>query len=246
MTVSSGSSADRRARRLAVAVTAAGLLAAGCSGSQEADVSKSPKSRPDEQVRTGLSSALTRLGRTGEARIVTAGGSRLTPMAAPFLKSWRVYQVDYRQSSRPVMFHVALGGSQAYLLTGDPAAFGKMTKADGSSVGEATTAAAVATLYVQTTRPSGKLSYVVNGVDQIKFRPNISGSAAARRDQIVSEYRPVIKPPAAVPKGRDFAVTVHVVRDRELIRRDLTISPRGDVEDKPKTVVSDLPVPYVL
>ncbi|MEU5880332.1 hypothetical protein [Spirillospora sp. NPDC047279] len=229
------------------ALVAAAFLLAGCSGgSPEADVPKTPSSRPDEPVRTAVSAGLARDGRASEAKVVTAGGSRLTPLPAPFLNDWRVLRVDYRQGSHPVMFHVALHGAETVLLTGDAEAFDKVVKAAGVKVGDAATATQVAGLYLQTVRPGGTGSYQVDGVDQIKFRPGITGETAARRDAIVGEYRSVIKPPAAVAKGGGFTAAAYVVKGRELQRRDLTIRADGTVTDRPRTLVSDLPVAYVL
>lgn len=70
-----------------------------------------------------MSAALSKAGRQYEAGIVTQGGSKLTVLPAPFLKNWKVVQVDYRQGARPVLFHVAVQGPYAYLLTGLPSEF---------------------------------------------------------------------------------------------------------------------------
>jgi hypothetical protein len=258
MTASFGSSADRRRRvprtgRAArtVALAVAALVLAGCSGasgdSGGGGTAKTPKSRPDEGMRTTIKTALTQAGRTTEADIVTRGGTRLTPVQAPFLKTWKIIQVDYRQGAHPVMFHVAVGGSQAQLLTGTPEAFGRVTAADGTQVTDAASAAQVGRTFLETTRPPGKLTYVVGNVNEIKFRPGISGSAAQRRDEIVAKYGTVVRPlTAGAPKGAVFTVTAFVVQDRELQERSLLVNRQGSVTEQSRTLVPDLPTPYVL
>ncbi|MEO3822529.1 hypothetical protein [Actinomadura sp. B10D3] len=231
---------------IAWVVVVALLGAAGCAGDASGGSSSAPNRRPDEQVRRAIAAALAQQGRKEEASIVTRGGSRLTPLPAPFLRSWRVYQVDYRQGAHPVRLHVASGGARALLLTGDPKAFTAMTEADGTAVADPAAATALARLYLETTRPPGKLTYIVGSVDEIRFRPNITGEAARRRDRVIARYRPDIAAPAAVARGKGFAVTAYVVRDRALERRELTVARDGKTREKVVTLVKDLPVPYTV
>ncbi|WP_030172659.1 hypothetical protein [Spirillospora albida] len=228
-------------------VVAALLGAAGCGGGGgESGSSPTPNKRPDEQLRRTIAASLAQQGRAREASIVTRGGSRLTPLPAPFLRGWKVYQVDYRQGAHPIRLHVANGGAQALLLTGAPKAFGAMTAADGTEIRDASAAIGLARLFLESTRQPGRLTYVVGTVDEIKFRPNITGDDAARRDRVIAEYRPVVKAPAAAAKGNGFAVTAFVVRDRALERRELTVGPDGRIREKVVTLVPDLPVPYTV
>lgn len=250
-TVSCGSSADRRrpGRLFAgLALALVVLVLAGCASSSGADGSGTPRSntRPDERLRQTISQGLMSEGRQEEARIVALGGSRLTRVEAPFLRTWAIYRVDYRQSPHPVQLHVATGGGRVELLTGVPEAFGRVTAADGTAVGGAAGAVALARAYVETTRPGGVLTYVVGRVEDIEFRPGITGAAAERRDEILAEYRPRIKEPAAEASGKGFTVTVYVVKDKALQRHDIGVTAKGAVEDRVKTLVPDLPVPYTL
>lgn len=250
MTVSCGSSADRcRSRRVAMGVALAlvALLLTGCaSASGTDDGTPERNTRPDEGTRQTISEGLLKSGKNEEARIVKLGGSRLTLVETPFLRNWKIYRVVYRQSSHPVLLHVATGHGRVELLTGAPKAFARVTAADGGTVEDAAAAAALARVYIETTRPGGILTYVVGRVEDIKFRPGITGDAARHRDEIVAEYRPRIKAPAAVADGKGFTATVYVVKDKALQRHDIKVSAKGTVEDDVKTLVPDLPVPYTL
>jgi hypothetical protein len=252
-TTASCGSAERSGGRRTLAGTAAVVLMmvvlAGCSaatgdgGGQKAAGSKA---RPDERLRDAVSAGLKAAGRGGEADLVKAGGSRLTPVSAAFLRSWRIVQVDYLQGPHPVRFHVAVGASSAHLLTGQPEAFNKATAADGPDVSDAQTAAALARVYLTTTRPAGRLTYVVDGVDGIRWRPKLPPADARRRDEIVKKYGPVVKPPTAKPDGEGFSVVAYVVQNQELQRRTLTVASDGEVQEKTKSLVSDLPTPIAI
>lgn len=241
-----GSSADRRRLRRPAAVAGLALvLLTGCSSSAGAGGSASGP-RPDEETRRLISAGLRADGRREEARVVTLGGSRLTPVEAPALRDWTIYRVEYRQGPHPVLLHVAAGDGQADLLTGSPKAFAKVMAADAGTVADAGAAAALARIYVETTRPGGILTYVVGRVEDIKFRPGIAGDDARHRDEIVAEYRSRIKAPAAVADGEGYDATVYAVRDKALQRHDIAVSANGAVKDDVTTLVSDLPVPYTL
>ena len=254
MTVCSGSSADRSRRpwpvraAAALALVVAALASAGCLGASGDSASNTPKptARADEAMRNTIKAALGRTGHPAEADMVTRGGARLTPLSTPFLSDWKIIQVDYRQGPHPERFHVAVGGTDARLLTGDPKTFNQVTAADPAKVTDAGGATALARTYLETTRPARRLTYVVSSVDEIKFRPNITGADAERRDRIVARYRPVVAAPAATAEDGSYAVVAYVVQDQALQRRDLGVSADGEVREKIKTLAPDLPVPYVV
>lgn len=250
-TVSCGSSADRRRPgRLAagVALALVAMLLTGCASAAGTggDEPPRPNTRPDEGTRQTISQGLLKSGKQEEARIVALGGSRLTQVKAPFLQSWKIYRVVHRQGSHPVLLHVATGNGQVELLTGVPEAFEKVTAADGATVQDAATAAELARVYIETTRSGDVLTYVVGRVEDIKFRPGITGDDARHRDEIVAKYRPRIKAPTAVAGKKGFSATVYVVKDKSLQRHDLKVSGKGAIEDDVKTLVRDMPVPYTL
>jgi hypothetical protein len=230
-----------------VAAAVAALVLAGCTGTSGDGAAQTPKTRPDEGMRNTIKTALTQAGRASEADVVTRGGARLTPLPTPFLRSWRIIQVDYRQGPHPVMFHVAVGAGRAYLLTGNPAAFQQVTAADGTRVTDAASAVRLVRTYLETTRPAGRLTYVVDSVDQIRFRPGLTGTAAQRRAEIVARFRSVVWPlSAGPPKGGSYTMTAFVVQDQELQQRSLVVSGQGVVTERSRTLVDDLPVPYTL
>jgi hypothetical protein len=207
--------------------------------------------RPDEAPRATIAQGLRTAGKAIEADIVMRRGSRVTRVSAPFLRAWRIYQVDgYTDDPRPVWFRVGVdNNTQAVLLlSGDPAAFNKMTKAGGVRVTNKATAMRLGRTFIRTTRPVQKFTYIVGHVDQIRFRPNLSGAEARRRDRLVKRYARVVAPPKAVADGEGFEVTAHVVvlSDNVLQRRTLEAAADGRVRQRAKTLAREVPLPWVL
>lgn len=256
MTARSGSSADgsgRWGRRVvAVALLAATGIAgaAACSAAPSSGgggrTGQSPNTRPDEAVRTTIANGLNGIGATREAQLVKAGGSRLTQVKAPLGDTWRIYQVDYRQASHPVRFHVATGGNEAMLLTADPEAFDDAMTAANVTIADPADATRLAQVYVETTRSMSVSTYVVSSVRDIRFRPKLTEALAARRDAIVREFGDRIQPPRATSAEGGFDVTVFVVKDKALEERSVTVSDRGAITEKTDTLAPDLPVPYTV
>lgn len=230
----------RTMRNLTAVFGIAALALTGCgSASDTAGEGSGGK------LRSTIGAAMRSQGHEAQASLVTDAETRITAVPVGFLRSFRIYQVD-GGGPHEVQFTVGVGPDRVVLLTGNGPAFGQMTEADGTRVTDTAQAVALARTYLRVTRSTAVLSYPVENVDQVRFRPNLSGKAAARRDAIVREYRPVIKPPAARRNDDGFTVTAFAVRGTALERHRLEIRTGGAVKDHTKTLADDLPVPYTL
>lgn len=230
----------RNGRHLAVVLGLAGLTLTACGG---------PGGQaPDDanaKVLTSIANAMKAQGHDAQAGVARSSSARLTSVPTGFGGRWRIYQVDGGRP-HPAQFTVGVGPDRVVLLTGNPTAFGIVAQAAGARVTDAARAVALARTYLRVTRPTDVLSYTVEDVGQIRFRPNLSGADAAHRDAIVRKYREVIAAPRAVESSGGFTVTAYTVRDRALQRRTLEIGRTGTVADRAKTLVDDLPVPYTM
>lgn len=164
-----------RRRMLAIAAAAVVLPMVGCRKPEAAD----------RDLRTTICAALARSGHDFQADVVRSDDSTLTFVPAPTLTRWRVIEVSEDRGPHPVLFHVGVAGRQALLLTGRPGEFNRMTGADDGTVADEEQAAELGRLFVETTRPAGVLTYVIDSVDDIEFRPGIDGADARYRDEIV-------------------------------------------------------------
>jgi hypothetical protein len=215
------------------------LLVAGCAGPDG-----TTPGHADGRLREAISASLREQGYAEQANI-TQDDARLTPVEAAFLRSWRILEVE-KSYDHPVLFYVGFDGERALLLTDRPAAFNDMTAADGTRVDDTATAEHVARVYLHTTRPTNALTYVVDNVDQIMFRPGLSAEEAQWRDKIVQRYGPVVRPPAASQHGDAFTVTAYVVQEETLQERTVTVSGSGGVDEQSHTLEDRLPTPYTL
>jgi hypothetical protein len=238
------SSITGRCRVALAALMFAVFAVFGCAPAQQGDLPGTAPHRDRESMRTVILAELTRSGHTTEANLVkNRGAGRLTRVPTSFLRSWQIVRLEYFRLSNPVTFYMAVGDSQARLLTENPAGFNQATAAAGTRLDDNKTAAELARIYLETTRTLIKRSYVIDRADSIRFLPEPSKEEKRRRNQIVKEYRNVIRPPQ-VTRSEIFTVTAYVVRDRELQRRTLNISRSGMVLESTQVLATDLPVPH--
>lgn len=227
-----------------------GATGSGGAGGGAGGAGGTQPNGPDRGLREAIARGLAGVGRDVESSMVTSGASRLTLVTAPFLRTWRIVQVDGGAAGHPVWFRVAVNGdnTRTRLVSGDPAAFNEVIAAAGVQITDAAAAAQLGRVFLETTRPQAKFTYVVGSVKQIRFRPNLEGADARRRDQIVRRYAPVIAPPSATRKGAGFQVTAYVVvlDDNVLERRTLQVGRDGQVRQSATALARDIPVPFVL
>lgn len=224
---------------LVVLVLYAGSVACGGDGKRSSPVIDQSQADPRAELATALEGT-----RPDDARLVRDPVTDVKEVDAPYLDRWRVYRVDAFTPTRPVAFYAGLReGPRAVVLTGDLSAFAAMAEDDGVRISSPDDARVYSVAYLELTRAMTELSYLVEGVDGIRFRPNLSSDETSRRDSLVQRLRPLVVPPSAQASDRHFVVTAFVVRGRALERRTLRVAETGSISDDVEVVEQDLPVP---
>jgi hypothetical protein len=182
----------------------------------------------------------------GFASAVRDPASVLTPIEAPLFRRTRFFRVEKRLPTRPVLFYVAVpqAGDPA-LLSGAPAAFDAVVARDPARVRTAADAVALARLYYETTRDTGERHLLVESIDDVPYRTDLTGADARLRDQSRAELTPRLRPLAATrAAGGGFRVTGHAVADTRLVELDAAITRTGHVTLSEKPLRDDLPLTY--
>ena len=241
--------------RLASAPTALGaviLIAAlaACSPAQgptsppSTDPSSSVSSTPDAADVRGRLAAGLRDTSPATASLVENAKTTLTPVPATWLPGWQILDVVNLTPPHPRRVYAALSDDgRALVLTGQPDTFSTMLTDAGVSVDSATVATDVAELFLDATRDFVTLSYRVDGVDDIRWRPKLSAEQEKARDQVVSTYGDEVAPAKAGQAGSGWTVTVWSVTGTDLVRHQVGVGADGTTVDKTEVVASDLPVP---
>lgn len=222
----------------------------GCSPAQSptsppsTTPSSSVASTPDPSDLRGRLAAGLQGTSPVNARLVSEPKTTLEPVDTAWLTGWQVLDVQNQTPPHPRRIYAALSDSgDAVVLTGQPAEFSSMLQQVGVSVGSAAVAEDVAAVFLDATRTFATYSYRIDGVDDIKWRPQLTADQQSARDQVVSAYGKQIASATAEQSSSGWMVIVWTVSGTDLVRHQVTIGSDGTVADQTETVASDLPVP---
>lgn len=197
-----------------------------------------------QDIRALLANALASVN-AYDAELVRRPSTRIEDYPSPFLKRSRILRVEPVNPHKPIPFYVGLDPEhRAYMLTGSPGAYVMLARADGVSIDSEDVAIQYVTTYFEVTRSMSELLYVIASVDDVRFRPGLTGANAAARDAFLEKYRDLIHPPAAARGGRDYVVTVYRVRQQSLERHDVHVTAAGDLDDVTTVLERGLPLVY--
>jgi len=188
--------------------------------------------------------------RDAAAEALGAGGSvahdpwtTFTPYPAPFLSRHGIWALDHESEDSSLWLFLGwAAGERARLLTGRPDEFVAMAHDDGVDLRAPEQAIAYALAYLHTTRPAAPLTTVLRSLDDLPAVPAPDTGERLRLAALARRRGGDFAPAATALPGGGHAVTVHVARDRDLVRARLLLSPAGDVEVAEDTLEADLPL----
>jgi hypothetical protein len=197
----------------------------------------------DADERERVAELLRAQGLDQAAEDVVASDTEVTTLGAPYLTSWSLHRFDRWVDERDVQHVIAVSEDEAVLLRAAPEVFVAVLEADGVVVDDPDTAVAVTRDYLFATRPTDVGSYLVDSVEDIRLRTDVTDEeAAALRDELQAVEAPTVE------RAEDGALTVRafVVEGDRLVRREVTFVDGALVGDDTEVVARDLPVPFTL
>jgi hypothetical protein len=202
------------------------------------------KSSTSADIRAELSQALA-AENEHYARMMSAPATEIELYPCSFLDHSFIYRVQYFIPSKPVIFYVGLApGPRAYLLTAQPANFVDLCKASDVAINTEAVAAEYAATYLEVTRATSELFYLVSSVPDVNFQPNLSPAQEQVKSAFVEQYQDVIKPPTAERQGEGYVVLAFAVRRQSLESYKLEVTKDGDIGFVVTVVEDDLPLVY--
>jgi hypothetical protein len=170
--------------------------------------------------------------------------SDIERVEAPSLSRYRIYALTVYGEHAPGLHYLGFAeDGRGFVLSEDLAAFETMVDEDGGvELTSAAEAEAFVELLLTVTRPLSKLSYLVKGIDDLDFRPNLDKAEKAEKARIEGKYADVLRPPAAKKSGDGFEVTAFRVVDQDLQRVRVKVTRAGKAEVSVTTLERDLPL----
>lgn len=201
---------------------------------------------PQVEPRAAVAAAL-RANEPGLADLAADPKAAWTAVDAPLLARHKVWRIEFATPAKPVLFFVAVGDDgKAFKLTAAPDAFAEVVRRAGVKVGSGADAVALARLFLETTRPTGRRHLVVESFDALPFLPSPDEAQRKAIDDLRARLGGEVGPVSATATATGWLVTAWQVRESGLDRLRIEVSREGGLVLTRETVAPDLPLVYVL
>ncbi|MCA9821505.1 MAG: hypothetical protein KC482_01025 [Dehalococcoidia bacterium] len=172
--------------------------------------------------------------------------TRIVPVECPGLSRYSIWQLTHLHPHKPIVHYLGFAeDSEIFVLSERPDQFVAMVDADGDvSIDSEAAAASFLRAYLVSTRRLTRLTYLVESVDDMKFRPKLDDAEAKERDRVRQEYAGTIVPLAAVKDGDGYRVEAYQVQEQDLVKITATVSTAGAIETDSAVLESNLPLVY--
>jgi hypothetical protein len=100
--------------------------------------------------------------------------------------------------------------------------------------------------YLEVTRSPSNLSYRVNSVDAVEFRPHLDDEETKQQQAFLEKYRSVITQPTTKAIANGYVVNAYVINEQALNQYTITVSRNGQIITDIQIRKEDLPLVYGL
>lgn len=177
------------------------------------------------------------------ADFVAAPEAELAAVPTPFFKKGGIVRVQRNLPSHPVLLFVGYSETLVTALTGSPDAFPALAAKAGLTLAGPEQRVAYVRAYFETTRVMSKRFVIVDAVGEIKPRPNLSNEDRARFDEIQRKHAATVKPVSLSGQG-PWKGTVFALKAQNLVRLDVELGDKGEMNVKESVVEENVPIPY--
>ncbi|GIU82511.1 MAG: hypothetical protein D6687_12370 [Acidobacteria bacterium] len=190
-----------------------------------------------------LAEKLVKSGLEETAIILQKGDVKLDSLNTPFLDKGKIYRITRFLPTRPLIIYVGVDGEEnTYLLNADAEKFFEFVLKSGLRIDKKELKLEYAKVYLKVVYlPNGRLEIVEN-VQDLKPRPNLSEEKRREFDEFQERFKTVVKK----PECQESRCVLFVVKGQDLVKMELEIAGDGKVNVKETVLEKDLLIPYAL
>lgn len=165
-------------------------------------------------------------------------------VAVPFQRYALYLAVSYNPYNPASLYFAYAPGESAIVLTRHPEHFAELARADGLTIEAPDAAIAWARAYLETTRTTDEIFYLVSTIDDVQTLTSSPLASDQQVEAFRSEYSAIIHPPEVSPEGPPYDVRIWAIREQSLELHRLRVEESGEIVDSIDVVASDLPLVY--
>lgn len=178
------------------------------------------------------------------SRMIIDQKSQIKTVDTPFLKEGNIYLVSKFVPTRRIEIYIGVVGADfTQLIGGDEEKFYKFIQKAGLVLTNSELRLEYILNYLEITKSGGKRFQIVESVDEIKERPNLTDEQKQKFAEFQNKYRSIIQPPK---QSSMDAFRIFVIKDQDLVEYVITITEDNKIEKKETVLEKDLLIPYAL
>lgn len=175
--------------------------------------------------------------------IISDKVSQVQQIKTPFLKNGVIHKVSKFAPTRPIVIYVGtIEPDFTSIISAEPEKYFEFIRRSGLVDTSNELRISYLLNFLDVTN-SGKRLQVLNSVDDIKERPNLSDVQKTQFNEFREKFRPVI---AAPKQSADGSYIVYAVKGQDLVQLNLTIKEDKSIERKETVLEKNLLIPYSL
>jgi hypothetical protein len=177
------------------------------------------------------------------AKIVGDAQTKIREIPVSFLQNGEIFVAEKFAPSRLIQIYIGKSDDSVFLIGGDAEKYYEFVEKAKLSLNNSETRIAYLKNFLQITEAGKGRFQIVESVDEIKIRPNLSDENKQKFAQFQEKFKSVIVAPK---ETSDFKYAVFAIIGQDLVKLNLTIKPDNKIERTDEILEKDLLIPYSL
>ncbi|MCS6874273.1 MAG: hypothetical protein N2Z23_08245 [Pyrinomonadaceae bacterium] len=174
---------------------------------------------------------------------ITRREATLEKRETPFLKNGTIYRIAEFNPTRPIIHHIVFfNDRKVVILEGDEQSFYSSVREAGLVLDKANERVEYVKAYLEIVYASGKRLQILNDIDEITERPNLTEEKRKIFAEVKEKYRSLVKPPSCSLTN----CILFAVKGQSLVKFDLKISGDGEIKVEEEVLEKELLIPYTI
>lgn len=177
------------------------------------------------------------------AAIIRDKQTKIEQISAPFMQNGEILVARKFAPSRLIEIFIGKSGETAFLIGGDAAKYFEFTEKTKLSLNNTETRIAYLKNFLQITESGNGRFQILESIDEIKMRPNLSDEDKQKFAQFQTKFKSVILP---IKEIADFKYTAFAIKNQDLVKLSLIVKPDNKIDRKDEIIEKDLLIPYAM
>lgn len=175
--------------------------------------------------------------------IIRDEGSKIKTLETPFLQNGAVFLVEKFAPTRMIQIYIGVVGESAFLIGGNPEKYFEFAEKAKTNLDKSELKIAYLKNFLEVTQAGKGRFKVVESVDEIKERPNLTDKEKQKFAEFKNKFRGIIAPPKDTGNSKFI---LFAVKKQDLVKLEMSLMPEGKIQIKETVEEKDILIPYAI